>query len=96
MSVMERNSGTPIAIPASTAHILDAGLVDVDVAKWGPRARRFTWWKYGVGYSRNLGMRIDIIATDTELATRLDTTWIDHTERSDEVGARVGLRREHR
>jgi exonuclease III len=26
-------------------------------------------------------MRLDIIATDAQLASRLDTTWIDHTER---------------
>jgi exodeoxyribonuclease III len=64
------------------ARLLDAGLVDVDVARWGPRARRFTWWKVGFGYARNLGMRLDMIATDTRLAARLDTTWIDHTERS--------------
>lgn len=62
--------------------LLDAGLIDVDVAKWGPRARRFTWWNYGIGYSRNLGMRLDMIATDAALAARLDTTWIDHTERA--------------
>jgi len=55
--------------------------VDVDAARWGPDARRFTWWKHGIGYSRNLGMRIDMIAADTALAARLDTTWIDHTER---------------
>jgi exodeoxyribonuclease III len=61
--------------------LLAAGLVDVDVARWGPRARRFTWWKPGIGYSRNLGMRIDMIATDHQLASRLDTTWIDHAER---------------
>ncbi len=61
--------------------VLDAGLVDVDVARWGPRARRFTWWNYGIGYSRNLGMRLDVIAADADLAARLDTTWIDHTER---------------
>ncbi len=66
------------------ARLLDTGLVDVDVAKWGPRARRFTWWKIGFGYARNLGMRLDMIATDTRLAARLDTTWIDHTERSTE------------
>jgi exodeoxyribonuclease-3 len=63
------------------ARLLDVGLVDVDVARWGPRARRFTWWNHGIGYSRNLGMRLDIIATDAQLASRLDTTWIDHTER---------------
>jgi exonuclease III len=27
-------------------------------------------------------MRIDMIAADRELATRLDTTWVDHTERA--------------
>jgi exodeoxyribonuclease III len=64
------------------AGLLDTGLVDVDVARWGPRARRFTWWNYGMGYSRNLGMRIDMIAADPQLASRLDTTWIDHTERA--------------
>jgi exodeoxyribonuclease-3 len=61
---------------------LDAGLVDVDVQRWGARARRFTWWNYGIGYSRNLGMRLDVIAADHDLARRLDTTWIDHAERS--------------
>ena len=66
---------------AALARLFDAGLVDVDVARWGPRARRFTWWNYGIGYSRNLGMRLDIIATDPDLAARLDMTWIDHTER---------------
>jgi exonuclease III len=56
-------------------------MVDVDVARWGPRAHRFTWWGHGFGYSRNLGMRLDVIAVDHLLARRLDTTWIDHTER---------------
>jgi exodeoxyribonuclease-3 len=64
--------------------LLEAGLVDVDVAARGPRARRFTWWKPGFGYSRNLGMRIDLSAASAELAARLDTTWIDHIERSSE------------
>jgi exodeoxyribonuclease-3 len=63
------------------ARVLDAGLVDLDAAKWGASSRRFTWWNYGIGYSRNLGMRIDLIAADPALASRLDTTWIDHTER---------------
>jgi exodeoxyribonuclease-3 len=66
---------------AALGRLFDAGLVDVDVACWGPRARRFTWWNHGIGYSRNLGMRLDLIATDPDLAARLDTTWIDHTER---------------
>jgi exodeoxyribonuclease-3 len=64
------------------ARLLAAGLVDVDVAAWGPRARRFTWWDHGIGYPRNLGMRLDLIATDHRLAARLDTTWIDHVERA--------------
>ena len=66
------------------ARLLAAGLVDVDVARWGPRARRFTWWNHGIGYSRNLGMRIDFIASDHALAERLDTTWIDHVGRSED------------
>jgi exodeoxyribonuclease III len=66
------------------SRLFDAGLVDVDVARWGPRARRFTWWNHGIGYSRNLGMRLDMIAADPQLAARLDTTWIDHTERGGE------------
>jgi exodeoxyribonuclease-3 len=65
------------------ARLLDVGLVDVDVARWGDRARRFTWWNHGIGYSRNLGMRLDIIAADENTARRLDTTWIDHTERAE-------------
>jgi exodeoxyribonuclease III len=64
--------------------LFDAGLVDVDALHWGPRSRRFTWWKPGFGYTRNLGMRIDVIAVDAETACRLDTTWIDHRERSAE------------
>jgi exodeoxyribonuclease-3 len=64
--------------------LLDVGLVDVDVARCGPSARRFTWWNHGIGYPRNLGMRIDMIAADKQLASRLDTTWIDHIERSTE------------
>lgn len=69
---------------AALGRLLDVGLVDVDVARWGARARRFTWWNYGIGYSRNLGMRIDLIAADRSLAERLDTTWIDHLERGAE------------
>lgn len=66
------------------ARLLGAGLIDVDVARWGPRARRFTWWNHGMGYTRNLGMRIDLIATDPMLAGQLDTTWIDHIGRSEQ------------
>ena len=66
---------------AATDSDLAVGLRDVDVAVWGPDARRFTWWKHGIGYARNLGMRLDIIAADHALAARIDTTWIDHTER---------------
>ncbi len=69
---------------AALARLLGAGLIDVDVARWGARARRFTWWNHGIGYSRNLGMRIDVIASDPALAARLDTTWIDHVGRADE------------
>jgi exodeoxyribonuclease III len=69
---------------AALGRLFDAGLVDVDALHWGPRSRRFTWWKPGFGYTRNLGMRIDVIAVDTETASRLDTTWIDHRERSAE------------
>jgi len=66
---------------AALARLHAVGLVDVDVAVWGARARRFTWWDHGIGYSRNLGMRLDHIAADRTLAARIDTTWIDHTER---------------
>ncbi|HEX3088821.1 MAG TPA: exodeoxyribonuclease III [Ilumatobacteraceae bacterium] len=61
--------------------VLDAGLVDLDAARWGAHQRRFTWWNHGLNYQRNLGMRIDLIAADRQLAARLDTTWIDHIER---------------
>ena len=49
--------------------------------RWGPQERRFTWWNHGLNYSRNLGMRIDLLAADPDLADRLVTTWIDHLER---------------
>jgi exodeoxyribonuclease-3 len=61
--------------------LLDAGLADVDVALHGARARRFTWWNHGIGYSRNLGMRIDLILADHGLAAGAAATWIDHAER---------------
>ncbi len=63
--------------------VLDAGLVDVDVALWGPRARRFTWWNHGTSYATNLGMRIDAIAVDAGLAARVAATWIDHVGRGE-------------
>lgn len=69
---------------AAWQRVLDAGLIDVDVAHWGARARRFTWWNHGLNYSRNLGMRIDAIAVDAGLAEQLETTWIDHVERGAE------------
>ncbi|MGD9701117.1 MAG: exodeoxyribonuclease III [Acidimicrobiia bacterium] len=64
--------------------VLDVGLVDLDARRWGPRARRFTWWNHGLNYARNLGMRIDVLAADPCLAERLVTTWIDHVERGGE------------
>jgi len=66
---------------AALAAVLDAGLVDLDALCWGPRERRFTWWNHGFSYSRNLGMRIDMLAADAHLAEQLATTWIDHIER---------------
>lgn len=63
------------------ARVLDAGLVDVDAALWGPHKRRFTWWNHGISYSRNLGMRLDMITADAALARCVKTTWIDHVER---------------
>jgi exodeoxyribonuclease-3 len=66
------------------AALLDVGLVDLDARRWGPRERRFTWWNHGLNYSRNLGMRIDLLAADPGLADRLVTTWIDHVERGGE------------
>ena len=66
---------------AAWSEVLAAGLVDVDVAVWGPNERRFTWWNHGIGYSRNLGMRLDVICADRETAATIDTTWIDHIER---------------
>ncbi len=66
------------------AGVLDVGLVDLDARRWGPRERRFTWWNHGLNYSRNLGMRIDLLAADPGLADRLVTTWIDHVERGGE------------
>jgi exodeoxyribonuclease III len=66
------------------AAVLDVGLVDLDARRWGPQERRFTWWNHGLNYSRNLGMRIDVLAADQDSAARLVTTWIDHVERGSE------------
>jgi exodeoxyribonuclease III len=75
---------THVTEPERTAlaRVLTAGLIDLDALRWGARARRFTWWNHGLSYSRNLGMRIDLLAADQRLADRLVTTWIDHLERS--------------
>jgi exodeoxyribonuclease-3 len=77
---------THVTEPERTAlqRLLEAGLVDLDAQRWGPRERRFTWWNHGISYSRNLGMRIDLLAADHQSAERLDTTWIDHVERGRE------------
>jgi exodeoxyribonuclease III len=69
---------------AAWQHLIDTGLVDIDAAKWGPHERRFTWWNHGISYPRNLGMRIDILSADSQLAAMVDTTWIDHVERGAE------------
>jgi exodeoxyribonuclease III len=69
---------------AAWRRLIDTGLVDVDAATWGPHERRFTWWNHGFSYPRNLGMRIDVLAADSQLAAMVDTTWIDHVERAAE------------
>jgi exodeoxyribonuclease-3 len=72
---------TPAEREALAEVVAAGGLADLDVLRWGADARRFTWWRYGIGYSRNLGMRIDLLLASHALAARLDTTWIDHVER---------------
>lgn len=69
---------------SALAGVLEAGLVDLDALRWGPRERRFTYWNHGFNYSKNLGMRIDMLAADAALAERLTTTWIDHIGRGGE------------
>jgi exodeoxyribonuclease-3 len=64
--------------------LVSAGLVDLDARRWGAHERRFTFWRHGFHYERNLGMRIDLLLADRGLAARLATTWIDHTERGGE------------
>lgn len=66
------------------AALLEEGLIDLDAARWGEHQRRFTWWNHGFSYPRNLGMRIDLLAADRDLAALLETTWIDHVERGAE------------
>jgi exodeoxyribonuclease-3 len=66
------------------AAVLEEGLIDLDAAHWGAHQRRFTWWNHGISYPRNLGMRIDLLAADRDLAAQLETTWIDHVERGSE------------
>ena len=77
---------THVTEPERTAlaTLLGAGLVDLDAVCWGAHERRFTWWRHGLNYSRNLGMRIDVLAADDRLARTLTTTWIDHLERQAE------------
>ena len=40
------------------ANLLGRGLVDVDAARWGPGARRFTWWQNGLEFQHNPSARV--------------------------------------
>ena len=66
------------------ARLLATGLVDADVARWGPRACRFTWWNHGLGYSRTSACASTSSRSTMRSRARLDTTWIDHVERGAE------------
>ncbi len=63
---LERAADIDAGGGAGLARLLEVGLVDVDAARWGARAGRFTYWNYGIGYSRNLGMRLDMITADPD------------------------------
>ena len=46
----------------------------------------YSWWDYrGLGFPRNLGLRIDLVLASPELASRCTEAWIDREARKGEL-----------
>ena len=61
--------------------LIDLGLHDVVRDRW-PTQRVFSYWDYRAGmFHQDLGMRIDLVLTDTATASRLAAAWVDRQAR---------------
>lgn len=61
--------------------LIDLGLHDVVRDRW-PTERVFSYWDYRAGmFHQDLGMRIDLVLTDTATASRLAAAWVDRQAR---------------
>ncbi|MEZ5090561.1 MAG: exodeoxyribonuclease III [Micropruina sp.] len=61
--------------------LIDLGLHDVVRDRW-PTQRVFSYWDSRAGmFHQDLGMRIDLVLTDTATASRLAAAWVDRQAR---------------
>ena len=75
-----RNHATPEE-RAALAALIDLGLRDV-LREHHPDPGLFTWWNHAAEqFTRNRGMRIDLVLCTDELADRVDDAWVDTVER---------------
>lgn len=75
-----RNHATPEE-RAALAALLDLGLHDV-VRDRHPEPGVYTWWNHAAEqFTRNRGMRIDLVLATADVARRVDEAWIDTVER---------------
>lgn len=75
-----RNHATPEE-RAALAALLDRGLHDV-VRDRHPEPGVYTWWNHAAEqFTRNRGMRIDLVLTSGDLAGRVTDAWVDTDER---------------
>jgi exodeoxyribonuclease-3 len=75
-----RNHATPEE-RAALAALLELGFRDV-VRDRHPEPGVYTWWNHAAGqFTRNRGMRIDLVLASPDVARRVDDTWIDTDER---------------
>jgi exodeoxyribonuclease-3 len=73
---------TSAAERAALGRLLDWGLVDVFRARYPDTGRLFTWWDYRAGnFHKGLGMRIDLVLTTADLASRATWAFVDRNAR---------------
>ena len=76
-----RNHATPEE-RAALAALIDLGLRDV-VRDRHPEPGVYTWWNHAAEqFTRNRGMRIDLVLASDPVARRVGDAWIDTDERS--------------
>ena len=74
---------THVTPPERTAlaQLMETGLHDVVRDRW-PTQQVFTYWDYRAGmFHKNLGMRIDLVLTSDQVASRVNAAWVDRQAR---------------